>query len=306
MLLPEQVIQELVTRGELWESAPGLCGMRGSLAALRADVSTTLRDLAMTETRDEWQMPQGVAFQTLETAEYFESFPQWLTAAAHLSGDEQSLARVARSSSPGDVARRSLEPASAALPPAVCYHTYAALRETCVEDSVMMTAEETCWRHEGVRMSPLERGWAFTMREVVFLGGSFETEDFRQRGIERASELADSLGLRARVAVASDPFFAPTSRGKAILQRVKSLKHELLVDCDDGHSLAIASFNNHERFFGEAFDITLPTGAPACTACVAFGVERWVLAILMTHGIDEDAWPIMSSATAAHGAGAAR
>jgi len=108
------------------------------------------------------------------------------------------------------------------------------------------------------------------------------------------------------VEVASDPFFAPTARGKAVLQRVKSLKHELLVDAGDGPSLAIASFNNHEQFFGEAFDITLATGAPASSACVAFGVERWVLAILMAHGTEQGQWPAMSAKSAAFACGEVR
>ncbi len=138
-------------------------------------------------------------------------------------------------------------------------------------------------------MAPLERGWAFAMREIVCLGTPSETEDFRQRGIERATDLADALGLSVRVAVASDPFFAPTSRGKAVLQRVKSLKHEMLVRYDDGRSLAIASFNNHELFFGEAFGISLENGEVAASGCVAFGIERWLLAVLAAHGVDYDA-----------------
>jgi len=306
MRLPEEIVAVLVERGDLWESASGLCGMKGPLAQLRASVSSALRDLAAAETDDEWCMPQGVAFATLERAGYFASFPQWLTAASHLSGDEEVLARIASSGSPGATASRSLEPASAALPPAVCYHTYAALAGTRLVAPLVMTAEEVCWRHERERLSALERGWAFSMREIVCLGSAFNTEEFRLRGMERAARLARLAGLDAHVAFATDPFFAPTSRGKALLQRVKSLKHELLVEYPDGRLLAIASFNNHERFFGEAFDIATADGAPAFSACVAFGVERWVLAILMAHGTDPRHWPDLSGSIGdqAHSAGA--
>ena len=294
MRLPEEIVRELIDRGDLWNSGPGLCGMKGPLARLRDEVSATLRGVGCSE-GDEWRMPQGVSFETLERAGYFASFPQWLTAASHLSGDGDVLARVAKSASPGDAARHALEPASAALPPAVCYHTYAALQAKRVVTPLIMTAEETCWRHEGDRLSPLERGWAFSMREIVCLGAPFEVEEFRLRGMERAARLAGAFGLTAHTEVATDPFFAPTARGRELLQRVKSLKHELLVEYPDGRLLAIASFNNHERFFGNAFEITLADGTPASSACVAFGIERWMLAILMVHGIDPDSWPETSA-----------
>lgn len=291
MQLPEQIIRELKSSGQIWDAAPGLTGMRGALASLRRDVSRVIGDTAWQLSTDEWKMPQGLAFETLERAGYFESFPQWLSGASHLSGDETVLERVATSLSPGDTARKSFEPATAALPPAVCYHTYAAVRGQVLHEPLAMTAEEVCWRHERDRFAKLERGWAFTMREIVCLASARVVEDFRQTGIEQARALADALGLATRVELASDPFFAPTSRGKALLQRFKSLKHELLFDYPDGSSLAIASFNNHERFFGEGFEISLDDGSFASSACVAFGIERWMLAILMTHGIESRDWP---------------
>ena len=291
MRLPEDIARDLVARGELWDTVPGLCGMRGTLAFLRRNVSTLIGELAGQFTDDEWQMPRGVSFDTLERASYFESFPQWLSGASHLSGDESVLERIAASVSPGDLARRSFATAKAALPPAVCYHTYEALRGKSLRSPVVMTAEETCWRHEGARLAKLERGWAFTMREIVCVADSNEAESFRQRGIAEAASVAASLGLSTRIDIATDPFFAPSARGKAVLQRVKALKHELLFDYPDGRSLAIASFNNHELFFGDAFDICLADGSPAASACVAFGIERWVLAVLMTHGVDQHDWP---------------
>jgi hypothetical protein len=85
---------------------------------------------------------------------------------------------------------------------------------------------------------------------------------------------------------ASDPFFAPTARGKAALQRIKALKHELIVRFPDGRPLAIASFNNHEQFFGESFGISLENGEAVASGCVAFGIERWLLAVLAAQGVD--------------------
>lgn len=298
MWSPEEVLRVLRERGELWEAAPGLVGLRGNVLELYLALERAIADFATAETDDEWRVPSGIALQTLARADYFASFPQWLTAASHLSGEEGVLQRVATDSDPAAAARRALAPADAALAPAVCYHTYERLAGSTLRSPTLMTAQATCWRHEGERLAALERGWAFTMREVVCLGSSSEVEAFRQRGISGALAMATALGLGGEIVQASDPFFAPTSRGKALLQQLKALKQELVFSLAPGQLLAAASFNNHETFFGQAFDIRLATGAPTATGCVAFGIERWTLAFLTAHGPYAAAWPAIEHAPA--------
>lgn len=288
MLLPEEVITALRERGEIWETAPGLIGLRGSARALMERIAFSLAELANDETSDEWSVPSGISFATLERAQYFASFPQWLTAASHLSDDSSVLEAIAGSDSPGSSARAAMQKPDAALSPAVCYHTYERLAGQSVSSPTLMTAEGVCWRHEGDRLAPLERGWAFRMREVVCVSTPVEVEEFRQRWMLRATAFAESLGLTVEIVQATDPFFAPTARGKAVLQRIKALKHELIVRFPDGRSLAIASFNNHERFFGESFEISLESGEVAASGCVAFGIERWLLAVLAANGVGDE------------------
>ena len=291
MFSPESVIAELGARGWIWEAAPGVTGLRGAAVSLLRDIEVALFGIARSEAADEWLAPAAVSFETLERARYFESFPQWLTAASHLSGDDSCLHGIATSASPGDAAKGALARSEAALPPAICYNTYAALADSAIESLVLMTAQGTCWRHEGERLAPLERAWAFSMREIVCIGSEHDVKDFLDRCVKRVSQLERVLGLNCELVPASDPFFAPTARGRAALQRIKALKHELEFRFADGRPLAIASFNDHETFFGEAFRISLSDGAPAWTGCVAFGLERWLLAILATHGFDPTAWP---------------
>jgi seryl-tRNA synthetase len=294
---PERVVRTLRERGELWEAAPGLVGLRGDALALLRALEEAVAALARAETEDEWRVPAGVGWETLARAEYLASFPQWLTAASHLSDDPAALERIATHSDPAAAAREAQGAPPAALPPAVCYHTYAVLAGRTVVSPTRMTAQGTCWRHEGERLRPLERGWAFTMREVVCLGTPEETEAFRQRTLGEARALARALGLRPEVEQAADPFFAPTARGRALLQRIKALKHELVLPLGGGRGIAASSFNHHETFFGEAFDIRLPDGRPASTACAAFGMERWLLAFLVEHGPDAAGWPAVTSHT---------
>jgi seryl-tRNA synthetase len=287
----EALIAVLRERGELWESAPGLVGLRGTALALLRRIDGLIAARCAAETSDEWAVPAAIPLAVLERAQYFASFPQWLTLASHLTDDAATLERVARSGAPARSAARAASPAAAALPPAVCYHVYAALAGTRLRTARVVTAQGRCWRHEGEHFAPLERGWAFTMREIVCLGTAADCAAFRERGVEMARSLATALGLEAWTEAAEDPFFAPTARGRALLQRVKGLKYELRLPTGDGESTAAASFNLHEQFFGEAFDIRLANGEPAHTACIAFGLERWLLATLLHSAADGPAEP---------------
>jgi seryl-tRNA synthetase len=242
------------------------------------------------ETLAEIRTPPALPFEVLERAAYFDSFPHWLTAAAHLGGDASALEAVARSANPSALAAKSLAPAGAALSPALCYHAYDLLAGSTIDGPTVLTTHGTCWRHEAT-FEPLARAWAFTMLEVVCLGTSADVAAFRSRWIGRAQELAGALGLEASVEPATDPFFAPTSRGRELLQRLKGLKDELMLPVGAGRRVAAASFNHHETFFGSSFGIHLPDGAPASSGCVAFGLERWTLAFLVAHGTDPRGWP---------------
>jgi seryl-tRNA synthetase len=281
MRLREHIIAELQSKGELWEPAPGLIGLAGDAHARLQRFDALLAARCRDEAEDEWSVPAALPLGVLERADYFASFPQWLTLASHLTEDARALERIARSGHPARTAAAAAAPATAALPPAVCYHVYAALANTTIRSRRTVTAQGCCWRHEGDRLSTLERGWAFTMREIVCIGTEAECIAFRERGVAVARSLAERLELDSELAHAEDPFFAPTGRGRALLQRLKELKQEMRLPIGDGETVAAASFNLHDRFFGEAFEIRLPDGSPAFTACVAFGLERWLLASLV-------------------------
>ena len=74
-------------------------------------------------------------------------------------------------------------------------------------------------------------------------------------------------------------------------QREQELKLELLVQIAGDEPTALASFNHHLDHFGSAFGIELSDGTTAHTACLGFGHERIVLALLRTHGLDPAGWP---------------
>ncbi len=281
----------LRARGALLEGVPGLTGLRGPAAALHRALDRRLARLCREVAGEEWCVPAALSLDTLARADYFASFPQWLTLAAHLRDDEDALRGVAMSHAPAAAVAQAVAPAGAALPPAVCYHVYDALAGQQLTGPRYVTAQGTCWRHEGDRHAALERGWAFTMREIVCVGTAREVDDFVAGCEAHVLAFAATLGLHATVEPATDPFFAPSARGKRLLQQIQGLKRELLLPVDAAQGTAAASFNRHETRFGEAFDIRASDGRAAHTGCVAFGLERWTLAVLAEYGLEPADWP---------------
>jgi seryl-tRNA synthetase len=222
---------------------------------------------------DEWHFPAIIPRDVLERAEFFESFAPLATSVVAGHPPHQP------------------EAAPHLLSTAVCYHIYPQLggRTLAADRPLLLTAAGECYRHESEALQPLARQWAFQMREIVVFGTPEQVHDLRRVLIERTGAFATALRLRARIEPATDPFFGPQSRGKALLQQVKGLKHELRAPVEQG-DLAIASFNDHEDFFGRAFDIRLEGGAFAHSGCVAFGLERWVYALLCRHGPAAAPW----------------
>ena len=182
---------------------------------------------------------------------------------------------------------------TAVLAPAVCYHAYPEFEgRTIGPEPVFLTACGRCYRYEGGNHVPLERLWEFTMREIIVLGTRDQVEAVRQSLVRQAADFVTALELEGAIAIASDPFFTAGDEGRRLMQQAGALKHELQLAVDaDGRSVATASFNHHHDFFGIRFRIRLADGSPAHSGCVAFGLERWVLAVLAQLGTTEAAWP---------------
>ncbi|GAA4236073.1 hypothetical protein GCM10022254_44800 [Actinomadura meridiana] len=170
--------------------------------------------------------------------------------------------------SPGDV-----EPPVLGLPHATCYGAYLYFENKAVAPDTTVTLLNRCFRNEE-KYEGLRRLLSFQMREIVAVGSSEHAQDVLARFTRCVNRFATELDLDLTKVAATDPFFEQDG-GRALLQRLSPVKHEFQAD-----DLAIASVNTHRNFFGERCGITIEgTGQHAYTACVAFGLERW-LAVL--------------------------
>ena len=105
-------------------------------------------------------------------------------------------------------------------------------------------------------------------------------------------EIAGQLGLPNRIERANDPFFGRGGTMLAQSQHDQSLKFELRIPVwSSAESTACMSFNDHQDHFGEVWGLRDAAGAILHTGCVAFGLDRLVLALFSTHGLEIAHWP---------------
>ena len=274
-------------------SPRGYAALSGPLYELAGSLQARFDELAATWAAAPMAFPPFLAVTELQRIDYFGSFPHLASFAVHLDGDEDEMARFAAAplAADGSAALTSLAPAHEVLTPAACYHLYVHFQGSALAEARYLTTTATCYRREAY-YRPLERQWAFTMREVVAMGTGEEVRLFLARAREEVDGLAAAAGLPVRWVRATDPFFRPSTNPQYLMQRIDPTKHELAY----GDGLAIGSINLHHDHFGRAFSIERE-GIPATTGCVAFGVERWLAAIVREHGPEAENWPDLNGGT---------
>jgi hypothetical protein len=241
-----------------WAVVAGEARLGPRMSAVVNLLDSAFLALALKAGASPWPVPASIERSVLERAGYFESF---------------SASRIV------DVSVRCC------LPPATCYHCYAKLASARLDEPHAWTCVARCCRNEtGGHLGRLR---SFTMREIVLVGSPAWVRQARQQWMDRMAAFAGSMKLRVRLEPATDPFFGGENRGKRLLQQLKELKYELNAQVDgERRPLAISSFNLHEAFFSRRFGFGLADGSEAHTGCVAFGLERWALALVLELGTE--------------------
>jgi seryl-tRNA synthetase len=176
------------------------------------------------------------------------------------------------------------------LLPAACYPVYPMFSGLLPEGGRLVTTRNWCFRHEP--SDEPTRLQSFRMREFIRVGAPDAVEAWRDSWLERGLALLRSLGLPADSDVANDPFFGRAGKMMATSQREQRLKFEIVVPVVSAtEPTAVCSFNWHQEHFTGKFGISRADGSTAHTACLGFGLERVVLALLKTHGCDVNQWP---------------
>lgn len=264
----------------------GQVGLSGDLLRLYRRLDRVFADQADARGAVDHLFPPILPASELAKIDYLASFPHLATFPVALAPDDENLGRfVAGTGVGGAIAMTRLAPIHDVLTPAICYHFYIRYQGTELDAPLYLTTRGSCFRREE-SYTPLERLWSFSMREIVCIGSLDEVTTFLGEQRLAVSDLVQRIGLPSDWKTATDPFFRPAQNPKHLAQRLDPVKSELVFE----DRLAIASVNLHRNYFGEAFGIRRH-GEAAFSGCVAFGIERWIAAILATFGADPDRWP---------------
>jgi len=283
--------EQLVDEGFLLPSSvPGVTGQGPAFVDLRQRLDARISSLVASEQAVALEFPPVEPRHDLESVGYLTSFPQLAGSVFAFAGEEAEALQLGEKAHRHEDWSGHLQAAGLAMVPAACHPVYPALARLGVPDSGITVDTGAAWvfRHE-----PSDdpcRLVAFHMRELVRADAADRVGAWRDAWRDRALAFLQSLGLPAAVDDAHDPFFGRTGKVLARSQRAQKLKFEILVPVGGDAPTAVASFNAHADHFASVFGLGAGDGE-VHTACLGFGMERCVLALLFTHGTQVDAWP---------------
>lgn len=241
------------------------------------------------------RFPPVMSRKQLEKSGYLKSFPNLLGCVCALHGSETSIRAAADRHETGGDWTEALSASDLVLSPAACYPVYpiAAARGPLPPGGLQFDIEAEVFRHEPSKS--LDRLQSFRMREFVRIGSPNEIVEYRERWLARAPAIAADLSLPHTIDVANDPFFGRVGQMMAVSQRQQSLKFEMLIPYHaKATPTACMSFNYHRDHFGHVWNMHDHRGEPAHTSCVAFGIDRLVVAMFANLGLDLDRWPAVT------------
>ncbi|MGZ6603018.1 MAG: amino acid--[acyl-carrier-protein] ligase [Solirubrobacteraceae bacterium] len=292
---PDQAefLAALIEHGLLLESGvPGVYGHGAVFEDVRSRLDERLSAEAGQRGAERLRFPPLLPRRQLESSGYLNSFPHLAGSVYSFDGDERQAAAQSERAERHEDWSEFQRPTELTLMPAACYPVYPAIaaRGRLPEGGVFVDAGGAwVFRHEPSH-DPARRQ-IFHQHELVRIGDPEVVLEWRDEWSRRGLELLRSFGLAAELDVANDPFFGRRGRMLARNQQAERLKLELLVQIAGPEPTACASFNHHRDHFGSTWGIELADGSVAHTACLGFGHERIVLALLRTHGLDPQAWP---------------
>jgi seryl-tRNA synthetase len=238
------------------------------------------------------RFPPVMSRRQLEKSGYLKSFPNLLGCVCVLHGSEAAIRSAADRYENGGDWTTALGASDLVLSPAACYPLYplVATRGRIPAGGLVFDVAADCFRREPSRS--LDRLQSFRMREFVRIGRPEEITAFRDSWMSRARELAEQLALPYSIEVANDPFFGRIGQIMAVSQIQQALKFELLIPYHaKARPTACMSFNCHREHFGEVWGLRDDCDDLAHTGCVAFGMDRLVVALFANHGLDVARWP---------------
>jgi seryl-tRNA synthetase len=271
---------------------PGIYGHDHVFEDVRMRLDERLSAEAGARGAERLRFPPVLPRRQLELSGYLSSFPHLSGTVYAFAGTESEAAQQSERAARHEDWGEHQQMTELALVPAACYPVYpavAARGRLPVGGTFVDAGGSWVFRNEP-SLDPARRQM-FHQHELVRIAEPEAVLEWRDQWAARGLDLLQAMGLDAHLENANDPFFGRRGRMLAANQRSDALKLELVVQIAGPEPTALASFNHHLDHFGTIYGIELADGTVAHTACLGFGHERIVLALLRAHGLDPADWP---------------
>lgn len=272
-------------------SVPGVYGRSGTFERIVAGLEALLGEMAAPLGATTLRFPPVYPRADFERTDYIASFPDLSGVISSFERGDREHAALLGARAEGHAWDDYLDPTDVVLTPAICHPLYATLEGVLPAGGGVYDLSGFGFRHEP-SLDPM-RMQSFRMREFVFVGTPDDAQVYRDTWLDVAVETLAALRLPVSAVPANDPFFGRAGKMLVSAQLRENLKVEIVVPLygDLSEGTAIASANCQRDHLTAAFGIRTADGETAHGACVAFGIERTVLALLRVHGLDVDGWP---------------
>ena len=287
------LLRELTDSGLLIESGvTGVYGQTEPYERVRDGLERWLSAAGHAAGAEQLRFPPVIPRVQLERVGYLGNFPHLAGSIFSFEGSDADGLKLGAAAAKHEDWSGFQTQTDLMLTPAACYPVYPAMsaRGPLPAGGVLVDiGPGWVFRHEP-SVDPARRQ-IFHMHELVRIGTADDVSAWREEWTERALLFFRSLGLDASLVPANDPFFGRQGRLLASAQRTRELKLEYVIPIVGPEPTACASSNYALDHLTHTFGVELEGGGEAHSACLAFGHERLVLALMRTHGLDVDAWP---------------
>ncbi len=268
----------------------GLYGRSGTYQDVADGIGAMVRRWGASLGARRLHLPPVLGRATFAHTNYLESFPDLMGSVHVFSGGNPEHKELLRRVESGGDWPALLEPADVVLASAACHGVYPLCTGVLPIEGRTFDVQSYCFRHEPSPQAA--RMQSFVMHEIAHVGTADGAWNHREEGLAHGLRMLSGLGLDMSAVPASDPFFGRVGAVLAAGQLDEELKMEGVTAIPGTQGMtAIMSANSHRDHFGVPFGIETAGGAVAHSACVAFGVDRIVVALLAVHGLDPASWP---------------
>lgn len=281
----------VVSRGLLYPSSvPGVYARSGTYERIAGGLEGAIGRLGAGQF-EVIHTPPILARETFDRSGYLRSFPHLMGSLHIFTGDDKAHADLVHRYANGESWQDMMQPAETVLSSAACHAIYPMCSGRLPEGGRRIEVTGFCFRHEP--SSDLARMQSFRMHELVRVDEPDAALRHRDRLLADGLGMLSDLGLEMRCELANDPFFGRLGAIMTETQLVETAKLEgLTTVSSESEPTAIISGNYALDHFTSAFSIECADGGKAHSSCVAFGIDRVVLALLRRHGMSPDSWPV--------------